>query len=175
MDTTEKVGLITGVFNTRESAEQAYNSLLKKGYNENDITVLMSDKTRDTHFKNTDHDSKLGNKSMEGAGVGSAIGGTTGAIIGALAAVGTAVALPGLGLVLAGPLAAGLAGAGAGGLTGGLVGALIGAGIPKERAEMYEGSIKDGGIVIGVTPRSHQDATTIQEEWRSYEGQEVHY
>ena len=173
--TTEKVGIITGVFNTRDEAERAYNSLIEKGYHADDITVLMSDKTRDAHFKDTEHDSKLGNKSMEGAGVGSAIGGTAGAIIGAIAAAGTAVALPGLGLVLAGPLAAGLAGAGAGGLTGGLIGALVGAGIPKERAQVYEDSIKNGGIVIGVTPRSHQEATDIQEEWRSYNGEEVHY
>ncbi len=173
--TTEKVGIVSGVFNDRASAEKAYDSLIAKGYNADDITVLMSDKTRDTHFKNSDHDSDLGNKSMEGAGVGSAIGGTAGAIIGAIAAAGTAVALPGLGLVLAGPLAAGLAGAGAGGLTGGLVGALVGSGIPKERAESYEASIKDGGIVIGVTPKSNTDATTIQEEWKSYNGQEIHY
>lgn len=173
--TTEKVGIITGVFNTRKGAEQAYDGLISKGYHADDITVLMSDKTRDTQFKDTNHESDLGNKSMEGAGVGSAIGGTAGAIIAAIAAAGTAVALPGLGLVLAGPLAAGLAGAGAGGLTGGLIGALVGAGIPKERAKAYEDSIKDGGIVIGVTPRSHQDATVIQEEWRSYDGQEVYY
>ena len=177
--TTEKVGIITGAFGSRAEAEKAYNSLINKGYNADDITVLMSDKTRDTHFKDEhkdrDHDTDLGNKSMEGAGVGSAIGGTAGAIIGAIAAAGTAVALPGLGLVLAGPLAAGLAGAGAGGLTGGLIGALVGAGIPKERAEVYKDRIKEGDIVIGVTPRSQQDATTIKGEWDDYNGQEVHY
>jgi hypothetical protein len=175
--TTEKVGIVSGVFNDRASAEKAYDSLIAKGYNADDITVLMSDETRKESFKHDhdDHDTDLGNKSMEGAGVGSAIGGTAGAIIGAIAAAGTAVALPGLGLVLAGPLAAGLAGAGAGGLTGGLIGALVGSGIPKERAETYKSRIKEGGIVIGVTPRSHTDATAIQDEWRRYNGEEIHY
>ena len=177
--TTEKAGIITGAFSNRAEAEKAYNSLIDKGYNTDDITVLMSDDTRDTHFKSEhkdkDHDTDLGNKSMEGAGVGSAIGGTAGAIVGAIAALGTAVALPGLGLVIAGPIAAGLAGAGAGGLTGGLIGALVGAGIPKERAEVYKDRIKEGDIVIGVTPRSHQEATTIQNEWEEYNGQELHY
>ena len=176
---TEKVGILTGAFSTRAEAEKAYDSLINKGYNADDITVLMSDNTRDTHFKDghtdKEHDTDLGNKSMEGAGVGSAIGGTAGAIVGAIAAAGTAIALPGLGLVLAGPLAAGLAGAGAGGLTGGLIGALVGAGIPKERAETYKERIKDGDIVIGVTPRSHDDATVIQSEWQKYNGQELHY
>ena len=176
--TTEKVGIITGAFSSRAEAEKAYDSLINKGYNSDDITVLMSDDTRDTHFKSEhtdkEHDTDLGNKSMEGAGVGSAIGGTAGAIVGAIAAAGTAVALPGLGLVLAGPLAAGLAGAGAGGLTGGLIGALVGAGIPKERAEAYKDRIKQGDIVIGVTPHSHEDATQIHDEWREYNGQELH-
>ena len=177
--TTEKVGIITGAFSSRAEAEKAYDSLIDKGYNADDITVLMSDSTRDNHFKSEhtdkEHETDLGNKSLEGAGVGSAIGGTAGAIVGAIAAAGTAVALPGLGLVLAGPLVAGLTGAGAGGLTGGLIGALVGAGIPKERAKVYEDRIKDGDIVIGVTPRSHQDATTIQDEWKEYNGQDLHY
>ncbi|MEO0332275.1 MAG: hypothetical protein AAF223_11420 [Bacteroidota bacterium] len=173
--TEKKAGLVTGVFATRESAEHAYNSLLKKGYKQDEITVLMSDNTRDTHFADDNHDSKLGNKAMEGAGTGSAIGGTTGAIIGALAATGLSVALPGLGIVLAGPLAGALAGAGAGGLTGGIIGALVGAGIPKERAERYEHHIKEGNIVIGVTPRDENDATAIQEDWNTYQGEDIYY
>jgi len=174
----EKTGLITGVFSKRQDAEKAFNSLLEKGYKADEITVLMSDETRDKHFKEEHKhgkDTKLGNKSMEGAGTGSAIGGTAGAIVGALAAAGISVALPGLGLVLAGPLAGALAGAGAGGLTGGLIGALIGAGIPKERAERYEHHIKKGDIVIGVTPHSHEDASAIENEWRTYQGEEIHY
>ncbi|MGB3587147.1 MAG: general stress protein [Tunicatimonas sp.] len=174
--TEKKAGLITGVFNTRESAERAYDSLIKKGYKQDEITVLMSDNTRDTHFAdNNDHDSDLGNKAMEGAGTGSAIGGTTGAILGALAATGLSVALPGLGIVLAGPLAGALAGAGAGGLTGGIIGALVGAGMPKERAERYKDHIKEGSIVIGVTPRDENDATAIQDEWNTYQGQDIYY
>ncbi|MGB3780387.1 MAG: hypothetical protein WA960_18630, partial [Tunicatimonas sp.] len=55
--TTEKVGIVSGVFNSRESAEKAYDGLIAKGYNADDITVLMSDDTRDTHFKDSDHDS----------------------------------------------------------------------------------------------------------------------
>jgi hypothetical protein len=63
-------------------------------------------------------DSELVNKAMESAGVGGAIGVTAGAIIAALAAIGTSIAIPGLGVVIAGPIATALAGAGAGGLTG---------------------------------------------------------
>ena len=43
----------------------------------------------------------------------------------AVAAAGTSLAIPGLGVVIAGPLAAALAGAGAGAATGGLLGAQV--------------------------------------------------
>ena len=168
-------GVVTGVFYSRDDAEKAYNSLLSKGYKSDEIILLMSEDTQKKHFAKSDskHDTELGNKAMEKAGVGSAIGGTAGAIIGAIAAIGTTVALPGLGLVIAGPIAAAFAGAGAGGLTGGLIGGLIGAGIPKERASLYENSIKEGGIVVGVVPKSSTDRTSIGQEWRNY-GEEVY-
>ncbi len=168
-------GTITGVFHTRESAENAYDSLIEKGYSPDEIIVLMSDETHKTQFSDQDHhDSDLGNKAMEKAGVGSAIGGTAGAVIGALAAIGTSVALPGLGLIIAGPIVAALTGAGAGGLTGGLIGGLIGAGIPKERAELYENSIKEGGIVVGIAPRSNADRSAISTEWKNYGGENIY-
>jgi hypothetical protein len=165
--------MLTGMFRDRESAERAYSSLQSRGYSKDDVNLIMSDETRKKHFKN-DHDSDLGNKAMEGAGVGSAIGGTLGAIVGAIAAVGTSVALPGLGLVIAGPIAAGLAGAGAGGLTGGILGALVGSGIPEDRAKEYESGIKEGGIVMGVNPRNEEDATYLENEWRNNRGENIY-
>ena len=173
---TMETGTVTGVFHNREDAEQAYNTLINRGYDSKDIIVLMSDKTHHTHFKNRDgdRDTDLGNKSAESAGVGSAIGGTAGAILGAIAAIGTSVALPGLGLVIAGPIIAGLTGAGAGGIAGGLIGALVGAGIPKEHAALYEDSIKKGGIVVGVVPKSTEDREAIGRDWRTYHGENVY-
>ncbi len=165
--------MMTGMFNDRESAEGAYRSLQDRGYSQDDINLMMSDETRKKHFEN-DEKSELGNKAMEGAGTGSAIGGTAGAIIGAIAAIGTAVAIPGLGLVVAGPLAAGLAGAGAGGLTGGIVGALIGSGIPEDRAKEYESGIKNGGIVMGVNPRTDEDAEYFENQWRKSRGESIY-
>jgi len=126
------------------------------------------------HFSGTGTQTELGSKAAEGAGIGGAIGGTLGAIAAALAAVGTSIALPGLGVVIAGPLAAALAGAGAGGVTGGLVGALIGAGIPEERVKHYEEGIKNGGILMGVRPRSDADAQRFEEEWTRHHGQHIY-
>lgn len=168
--------MLTGLFSDRESTDRAYSSLRDRGYTDEEINLMMSDQTRDTWFKDDDAaaETELGSKALEGAGAGSAIGGTLGAIIGGIAAIGTNVLLPGLGLVVAGPLAAALAGAGAGGLTGGLVGALIGSGIPEERAVVYEEGVRNGGAVVGVTPRNEDDATYFENEWKNYNGQHIY-
>ena len=165
---------MSGMFRDRNSAEKAYDAMHSRGYGKDDVNLLMSDETRKTHFGDDTVHSDLGDKAMEGAGVGSAIGGTAGAIIGAIAAIGTSVALPGLGLIIAGPLAAALAGAGAGGLTGGLVGALVGSGIPEEHAAEYESGIKDGGIVMGVKPRNAEDAKYFEDEFRRNNGDKIY-
>ena len=165
--------VLTGMFRDRDSAEKAYNSAINRGYSKDDVNLLMSDKTRDTYFPAGD-DSALGSKALEGAGTGSAIGGTLGAIIAGIAAIGTSVLLPGLGLIVAGPLAAALAGAGAGGLTGGLIGALVGSGIPEEHAAQYEEGIKNGGIVMGVNPRSDEDADYFENEWKNNKGENIY-
>jgi hypothetical protein len=167
--------IVTGLFNDRDAAERAYESISSRGYGKDDVNVVMSNETRNKHFSKVDGAStELGTKAAEGAGVGGAIGGTLGAIVGAVAAVGTAVAIPGLGIVIAGPLAAGLAGAGAGGAAGGLVGALVGWGIPEERVKRYESGIKNGGILMGVKARSNEDATYFQQEWERNKGTEIY-
>lgn len=168
---------MTGMFADRASAERAYNSLTSRGYSADDINVVMSDDARNRHFATTGDnvvETDLGNKAMESAGTGSAIGGTLGAVVGAVAALGTNLLLPGLGLVVAGPLAGALAGAGAGGLTGGLIGGLVGSGIPEDRAVVYENGLKEGNIVMGVKPRSAEDADYFENEWRAANGREIY-
>ena len=171
---TGRSRMVTGLFRDRESAERAYNSVTTRGYSNDDVNLMMSDDTRKKHFADDGRETELGNKALEGAGTGAAIGGTVGATLAAIAAIGTTLALPGLGLLVAGPIAAGLAGAGAGGATGGIIGALIGAGIPEERVKHYEKGLKEGGIVMGVTPRSDEDAEYFEREWKGYRGEEVY-
>ncbi|WP_018345178.1 general stress protein [Cytophaga aurantiaca] len=165
--------LVTGMFRDRESTENAYNALHEKGYNQDEVHLLMSDDTRKKHF--ADDDTEIGTKAAEGLGKGAAIGGTVGAVAGAIAAIGTSLLIPGLGLVIAGPLAAGLAGAGAGSITGGIVGTLVGAGIPEERARIYEDGIKKGNIVVGVHPRNDEDAEYFKNNWKEHKGEEIHH
>ena len=155
--------LVTSSFRDRESAERAYQSLKDRGYDDKDIHVMMSDETRKRHFYKDDDG--VGNKALEGAGVGGAAGGVLGATIVGLMAATSTLALPGIGLLIAGPLAGALAGGAAGAATGGLAGTLIGAGIPEDRAKIYEKDIKEGGVVVGVNPRTDEDRTYFEREW----------
>src|SRR6195952_2381060 len=164
--------MVTSLFTDRTSAERAYNDISARGYGKDDVNLVMSDDTRKRHFlADGAPQTELGSKAAQGAGIGAGIGGAVGATLAAIAAIGTSLVLPGLGLVIAGPLAAGLAGAGAGGATGGLIRALIGAGIPEERVKHYEEGIKRGGILMGVTPRSEEDARHFETRWQEHQGQ----
>lgn len=162
---TTESGYLTGTFRDRESAERAYNALLQRGYDRDEINVVMSDMTQKRYF--VDPLADRGSKAAEGGMTGAAVGGAAGAIAGVLAMAGT-LAIPGLGIVLAGPLAAGLAGLGAGAATGGVVGTLIGAGIPENQAKVYEQDIKRGNILVSVRPRTEEDARFIEDVLREH-------
>lgn len=166
--------LMTGLFPDRDSAELGYNALAEKGYTKDDVNVVMSEDTKKRHFAPAGTETELGNKAAEGAGVGGAIGGTLGAIVAAVAAVGTTLVLPGLGLVIAGPLAAAIAGAGAGAATGGIVGALVGWNMPEERVRKYQEGIRKGGILMGVRPRSDEDAAHLENAWKTNRAQDIY-
>ena len=167
--------MVTGLFRDSESVERAYQSVAQRGYDTGDINVVMSDDTRKRYFSDDRHiNNEHGSKAAEGGELGGPTGGTIGTLIPVLVAAGAFLAFPVLGLVVAGPVAASLAGAGAAGLAVGLIGALSDWGIPEERVQQYEGGIHDGGILMGVKPRSDQDAQYIEQQWKASGGQHVH-
>src|SRR5919206_623003 len=153
-----KATLVTGLFKSRAAAEAAVDALIKRGYTRDEISVLMSDATRSKEFA-----VQTRSHAADGAGIGGAVGGTIGAVLAAIVAVGTSIAIPGLGIVVAGPIAAALAGAGAGAATGGIIGALIGAGIPEHRARVYDVGLRGGGILLGVEARGDDDADKLEQ------------
>jgi hypothetical protein len=55
-----------------------------------------------------------------------------------------------------------------------LIGALIGYGIPEEQAKHYEQGIREGGIVMGVQPRSDEDADYFEKNWRDNRGESIY-
>jgi hypothetical protein len=155
-----KATLVTGLFKTRVAAEAAVDAIVKRGYTRDDISVLMSDATKNKEFA-----VQTRTHAADGAGIGGAVGGALGAAGATLAAIAagvSAIAIPGLGLFIAGPIVAALAGAGAGGATGGIIGALIGAGIPEHRAKVYDTGLREGGILLGVEAQSDEDADKLE-------------
>lgn len=153
-----KPKLVTGLFKNRVAAEAAVDAILKHGYARDDISVLMSDATRNKEFA-----IQTRSHAADGAGIGGALGGAVGAVFAAIAAVGTTIFLPGINLVIAGPIAAALAGAGAGAATGGVIGALVGAGIPEYRAKVYDAGLRSGGILLGVEARSDEEVERLEQ------------
>jgi len=178
---SEKKKIVSAVFRDRLDAERAFDYLHAKGYTDNEINVLMSDRTRSTYYPaGTKEENKLsaGTMATEGMGVGGAIGTAVGATIAALLAIGTTLAIPltgGASLLVAGPLAAALAGGGAGAVTGGLIGALVGAGITEQNAQAYDEALRNGGVVLGVTPRTDEHADDIEAKFKEYNGENVCY
>jgi uncharacterized protein (TIGR02271 family) len=127
----------------------------------------------------------------KGAGVGALVGGLGGLLVGL-----GALAIPGIGPVLAaGPLATAVAaivgagvGAAAGGAVGGILGGLIDLGIPEEQAHYYAEGIRRGGVLVTArtndadTERAHsimdsynpvnieeRAAAWRQEGWKGYD------
>jgi len=141
----DKKTAVFGLYQTTMQAEQAVDRLMAAGFASDDISVLLPD-NRSTkefaHEKNT--------KAPEGTATGATAGAALGGTLGCLAGLG-ALAIPGVGpFIAAGPIMASLAGLGVGGAVGGLIGALVGMGIPEYEAKRYEGSVKDGGILLSV-------------------------
>jgi hypothetical protein len=141
--------LVTGIFSSRTSAEQAADELIRDGFSPSDVSLLMSDTTQGREFA-----IKKTTKAPEGAATGATIGGVLGAVAAGLAAVAS-ISVPGLSLVAAGPVVAALTGLGAGAAAGGVTGSLVGLGIPEHEAKFYQDEFRRGGILVGVY--AHRD------------------
>jgi hypothetical protein len=174
--------MVTGLFTNKESAERGYQSATRLGYENSDIDVLMSEETRNRYFS-PGHDTKtdLSSNVTKGAAedgksadLGGPAGGTIGTIAPALAGVGALMLVPVLGVLAAGPIAVALTAGGAVGLVGALIGVLTKWGIPARRIEEYEQGIRAGGILMGVKPRSDEDASNLVREWQASGGELVH-
>lgn len=169
-------GLLTVMFPDKEHAENAYNFLLEKGHAKEDITLVMSEGTRERYYPvatsyikevpTTDSTNIV----LKDAAIGGAVGAGIVGAIAAVIAVGTTIMIPGMGFVIAGPLAAALTGAGAGGITGSIVGALVGAGIPESHANLYKEGIESGHILMSFHPQTNEDMAMLQRQWREQGG-----
>jgi uncharacterized protein (TIGR02271 family) len=141
----EDKGMVVGLFRNQVDAEHAIGRLKQSGFSENQIGVALKDRKRQEELIEG-----TGTQAAEGAAAGALGGGVLGGVIGLLAGVG-ALAIPGVGPIIAGgTLASTLAGAGIGAATGGLIGALAGMGVPEEDARHFDQGFQAGGTLVTV-------------------------
>ena len=153
---------VVGLFDDFTEAQSVVQDLANAGFRRDDISIAAnqtaSGYTGDT-LSGTDA-SGSGHAVGKDAGIGAGIGGVAGLLVGL-----GALAIPGIGPILAaGPLAAALGvtagstvtGAIVGGVVGGLVGALTHIGVPKEHAEYYAEGVRRGGTLVTVNAPDNQ-------------------
>jgi hypothetical protein len=145
--------VVGALFRDRASAETAIGELKSAGFAPEEIGVAMRDRTAQGELIE-----ETGTAAAASATTGALGGGLLGGLVGFLVGVG-ALAIPGIGPVVAGGVLAStfgvaggtaLAGAGIGAAAGGLVGALVGLGIPEEEARHFERGIRAGGTLVTV-------------------------
>ena len=158
---------IAGLFRDRETAERAIQDLKDAGFRGDQIGIVMRDRNEQGEMVE-----QTGTHAATGAVSGIVGGGILGGLVGFLLGIG-ALAIPGIGPVVAGgALASALgvaggtaaAGAGIGAAAGGIVGALIGMGIPETEARHFEAGVRAGGVLVTVETRGRaQEALEILE------------
>jgi len=158
---------VVGIFDGQNDAEKALNELKNAGFTPDQVSVVAKD-TSET--KSMVEGSSMGGAETSGIGTGALLGGIFGGAAGWLVGIG-ALAIPGIGpIVAAGALATTLGGAAVGAAAGGLIGALVGAGIPEEDARTYETHVKEGRILITAqasTAEQTQEARDVFDRYGS--------
>jgi hypothetical protein len=145
---------VTGVFATRQDAENAYHILMELGYTPDEITLIMSDETQEKLYKSPDQDLKMllesrkYNRSDENCST----------IYDALNTFGKFVALPGVALMVAGDF------------NDGGVRALSGSIMSDKYAHYFQTKIKDGEIVIDFKPHTARERNIIANLWENCGG-----
>ena len=156
--------MIFAAYGNFEDATEAMAALTAAGVPSERVSLVMADSTR--HLV-----PKLPTNAPEGA----AVGGALGALAGLLTAVAT-LAIPGVGVLAAGPIVAAVGGGSLGTLGGGLAGALDQVGIPDAEARRYAQAVMNNGFVLGERPgrRTHGNAreerlrrVARHSEWRT--------
>jgi hypothetical protein len=142
---------IVALYDNIHDAEGTIRDLEDRGFSRDQISLVAGDKNGEMSRRTSGETSGAAQGAGIGAGVGAALGGVGGLLVGL-----GALAIPGIGPVLAaGPLAAalgGIAGAGAGAVAGGAAGGLIGGltemGVTEDQAQNFAEGIRRGGTLV---------------------------
>lgn len=131
--------VVTGMCSDLPAAERALTRILEAGFDREAVSVI----TRHT----PDHEKLLVAETDE-TQRGLLAGALTGGLMASLAFA--ALALPGVGVIAAGPLVAALTAGAAGATAGGLIGALEGHGLSRHVAQQCEDGLHQGHVLVAV-------------------------
>ncbi|MEB3286352.1 MAG: hypothetical protein VKJ04_02495 [Vampirovibrionales bacterium] len=159
--------VVSGVFDHADKVSKLLRDLEERGFQESDVSILMSDRTRARYPELEKH-----TKMPEGAAAGGLTGGLLGALVGGLTMAGS-VLIPGAGLLVAGPVVGILTGAAVGTTAGGLIGALIGLGIPEHEAKYYEEVLRQEGMVLVMVSVSDAKSEDTRRLFKSHGARDV--
>lgn len=148
------VKTVIGVFDSKEQAEKAVSQMRNSGFDTNEISIVAKGGkgggNGGSGNGNSGDDEDGGTLDMDTVADGTTTGGVLGGLAGLALGAG-ALAVPGLGpIIAAGPIAGLISGA----ATGGVAGGLLDWGIPEERGRYYEGEVRKGRILAVV--RAHE-------------------
>lgn len=136
--------LVTGLFNSRSGAMLAIEDLMRHGFAQDDISLLMTDTNVGREFY-----ADVNSKAPEGGVAGMIIGGIIGGIITGVMTTG-GLADGGTGIAALPVVFAVLIGVAIGGIIGLIIGAVIGAAVPEYEMNLYGADRRRGGILVGV-------------------------
>jgi hypothetical protein len=146
-----------GLYRDPDAARVGINRFREAGYDQDRLGIVSRDREAAQDLAE-DTGAKVAGDAAKGAVAGGVLGGLTGLLVG----IG-ALAIPGIGPVVAGGALASafglgggtaVAGAGIGAAAGGIVGALMGLGFDKDEAEYYDRGVREGRTLVTV----HDDA-----------------
>jgi hypothetical protein len=142
----EKESSLIALFDDRGEAEKAVRELEQAGFSADQIGMVIRGSDVAAGGMITD---AVGAKDARGAIAGSTAGAVAGGILGAA----TAIALPGVGpLLAAGIFTAAFGGAIAGTAVGGILGAMTGLNVSQKEAEYYDRAFASGKAIVAVKP-----------------------
>jgi uncharacterized membrane protein len=145
---------LSALYDNATDAQNAVRDLVNNGFAREDISVVASDAAGE-YARYEGEDIPEG-ETLDGAATGAVLGGMAGLVVGL-----AALAIPGVGPVLAaGPIAGALmaagVGAGVGAIAGGLIGALVDMGVDEEQATYYAEGVRRGGTLVTVQTEDHR-------------------
>jgi len=162
------LGTVSAVFFTKKDADSAYNALLKQGHTPDDISVLMSDETLSSH-ENVVIDSE-GPEQVEKPD--SQPEKTSDFIANAIISITSMISLPGLGIAISRTLFRKISVLKAG-ETKEEIDEEMASKLVEQHNDSYGDSMKEGGIIVSVDPRSFDEKKAIIRYFRENNGHDI--